>query len=360
MVTAILPTMTYESHSKDSARTREIQNGTNHTTTPSISSELTITPARFHARSPQNAAQIKQINKDGASIDQLAGLVGMFSGLGALLALFLFLPLPTRFEAYQSPSMALANSYYTVGSIAFCVGLGCFIGLRNLPGESNKSIWKLVWLPGSTAVQAGSVEDETSERHLTYFALAIHSLRLAGRDSRIFLAFLGGFVARSSSVAISLFIPLFCNAYFTSTGQCPISTDPHEILPPELKSSCHRAYVLASILSGTSQLVALVCAPFFGYLSSRARFGLNLPLVAASICGIVGYASFALLKSPDPRSSDGTIAVYFIVALLGLSQIGSIVCSLGLLGRAINDNDEDEGSRTGKRPVNQSNSGADK
>jgi hypothetical protein len=41
------------------------------------------------------------------------------------------------------------------------------------------------------------------------------------------------------------------------------------------------------------------------------------------------------MKSPDPKSDDGSVGVFFIVALLGIIQIGAIVCSLSLLAKGI-------------------------
>jgi hypothetical protein len=145
---------------------------------------------------------------------------------------------------------------------------------------------------------------------------------------------MGGFVARASSVAISLFIPLFTNHYFLQTGRCEV--DPSD--PSNIKSACPEAYKLAAMLTGISQLIALICAPFFGYLSGRFP-KYNIPLLVAAVAGIVGYSWFGSLTSPDYHSEDGTGAIFFIVALLGISQIGAIVCSLALLGRGIN-NDE--------------------
>src|SRR5690242_13790819 len=92
------------------------------------------------------------------------------------------------------------------------------------------------------------------------------------------------------------------------------------------------------MLTGISQLIALLCAPIFGYLSGKYP-KYNIPLLLAAASGIAGYAMFGSLVSPDYKSEDGTGAVFIIVALLGISQIGAIVCSLALLGRGIN-NDE--------------------
>ena len=169
---------------------------------------------------------------------------------------------------------------------------------------------------------------------LPYLQLLRSSVRLGFRDPQIGLGYLGGFVARASTVAISLFIPLFVNTFFMDSGKCLGSpNDPSS----ELKKECRAAYLLASILTGVAQLVGLICAPVFGYLSSRpGRF--NYPIVVATVFGIVGYLVFPRLASPEPRDVEGrggSPVVFLVVSLIGVSQIGAIVCSLGSLGRGV-------------------------
>jgi hypothetical protein len=166
------------------------------------------------------------------------------------------------------------------------------------------------------------------------------SLSLAVRDIDIGLGYLGGFVARASSVAISLFIPLFVNNYFIQSGLCPENPDSTPLDPGEVKRNCQRAYIVASILTGVSQVFALLSAPVFGYLSAHYPV-YRIPLLLSAAAGVSGYVAFGLLKSPDPRSEDGSIGVYFIVVLLGISQIGAIVCSLDLISRGIQNEDEE-------------------
>jgi hypothetical protein len=332
MVTAVLPAMTFvKAVERDPRSPTRRTNGTSHAVAASISSELTITPARFRSssREPTTNAPIKK--DTGASTSQLAGLVGMFTGCGALVALLVFLPLPTRFqEAGDSPAKAVASAFYVVGAIAILVALGCFFGLRSLPGEEGKG-WKR--LAGKDEPK-GTETRSTRDLILIYPRLFWQSVRLGFTSSNIGLGYMGGFVARASSVAISLFIPLFTNHYFLQTGRCKV--DPSD--PSNIKSACPEAYKLAAMLTGISQLIALICAPVFGYLSGRFP-KYNIPLLVAAVAGIAGYSWFGSLKSPDYRSEDGTGAIFFIVALLGISQIGAIVCSLALLGRGIN-NDE--------------------
>jgi MFS family permease len=153
-------------------------------------------------------------------------------------------------------------------------------------------------------------------------------------DSRIGLGYVGGFVARASSVAISLFIPLFVNTYYISNGFCKGS--PHDS-SPELKEECKAAYILSSILTGVAQFMGLICAPVFGYLASRTG-RINYPIVVSTVFGIVGYTILPQLSSPEIKDVDGrggSPIIFLVVSLLGISQIGAIVCSLGSLGRGV-------------------------
>jgi MFS family permease len=154
--------------------------------------------------------------------------------------------------------------------------------------------------------------------------------KAAGDDQRIAVSYVGGFVARASSVGVSLFIPLFINHWFITSGRCPAGDDPKE---------CRQAYVLASMLTGTSQLTALLLAPLFGIFTDRC--GGNVALGIAAVAGVIGYLGFSRINTPE-----STLAFIF-VALIGAGQIGAIVSSLSLLSSAVVDEGivEDEGDR---------------
>ena len=122
------------------------------------------------------------------------------------------------------------------------------------------------------------------------------------------------------------------NAYYISSGLC----DDTGHTPQDLKARCREAYVLAAELTGVSQLVALLFAPIFGFLADRFR-RFNVPLLTAALTGLVGYIGLAFLASPQTKGAHGTPWIFVIMALLGISQIGAIVCSLGLLGRGVLD-----------------------
>ena len=334
MVTAILPSMTASSMSLERNRPAE-NNGhaAARPVSPSVSSELTITPARLSTQPSPPLVEAPKASRN-ASPTRLAGLVGIFTGFGALLALGLFLPLPARLQRHDiSPGQALVDTYYIVGAVALLIACFCFIGLMKLKGEEGKS-WRGIW---SLRNVDGSVRPEKAKA--SYGHLMLESLRLGIHNPLIGLGYVGGFVARASSVGISLFIPLFVNAYFISSGICKIDD------PVDVKSQCREAYVLSAKLTGTSQLVALIFAPVFGYLADRyQRF--HIPLIAAAISGIVGYSAFASLPTPESNGHSGSPLVFLVVSLLGISQIGSIVCSLGLIGRGISGSrDEKEAPR---------------
>ncbi|CAD6593874.1 MAG: hypothetical protein ASARMPREDX12_007751 [Alectoria sarmentosa] len=293
-------------------RTPGASNG--HGFSPSISSELTITPQRLqHQASPRTPP-------NEISPTRLAGIVGIFTGCGALLALGFFLRLPEIIQRRgTSPGQALADSYYVIGATALILALLCFLGLRNLHGDEEKGWRNLVYgRPGDPPSKISSLK-----------SLA-EAVALGFKNPLLGLGYIGGFVARASSVAISLFIPLFVNAYYISSGLCDKTGDN----PEDIKTDCREAYVLAAELTGVSQLVALLFAPVFGFLADRYR-RFNIPLLMAALLGVVGYIVLAFLANPQAKGTHGTPWIFVIMALLGISQIGAIVCSLGLLGRGV-------------------------
>lgn len=356
MVTAILPSLTDETGPAAENGPQLFQNA-GPDVTLSVDSEATITPERF----PSDAGSalpceqpVDRNTKQKGKPYALAGYVGLFTGCGALVALSLFLPLPARFSHIEGATLgdAVKYSFYIVGTISFLVGIFVFFGLRGLRGEEGKG-WRLLFgLRGSTPRGTGSDSSPAPknvrtititvvvrsliiwQKVIPYWHLLKDSVRLGFTDSEIALGYLGGFVARASTVAISLFLPLFVNAFFIGHGFCQGSpNDPS----PELKKECRQAYLLASILTGVAQLVGLICAPLFGYLSSRTG-RVNWPIIVSTILGIVAYIAFPQLSSPeykDVQGRGGSPAVFFLAALMGISQIGAIVCSLGSLGRGV-------------------------
>ncbi|KAL2854248.1 major facilitator superfamily domain-containing protein [Aspergillus pseudoustus] len=271
-----------------------------------------------------------------APSSRLAGYVGMCAGCGALLSLSILLPLPAHFQQLGfSPAEAIQYSYYTAAVVALLVSVSCFVGLRNLPGEDGKewaSLWRTSRPEALTESQKLSIPAfiKTRMPYLHQFGSAI-ALGFHNRD--IFIGYLGGFVARASSVGISLFIPLFVNSYYLKSGLCD-GQPSEEANPGDIKRSCPKAYVLAAILTGVSQLIALLAAPAFGYWSEMSR-QYHLPLLVACVAGVVGYLILSILPSPEFHGERGNPGIFVVMALVGISQIGAIVCSLSVLSNGI-------------------------
>ncbi|KAI0969197.1 hypothetical protein F4678DRAFT_439653 [Xylaria arbuscula] len=354
----------------------------------SLESDVTITPERFNgssasdggldaARRGSSASQALRspahgdpsaADTKGRKPSALAGLVGLFTGCGALVALVLFLPLPAHFSKKEgvTPAQAITDSFYVVSAVALAVAVFVAFGLRGLKGEEGKGWRMLLGLkhrdstastatPHDGAIQYDPLSYSTNSKQthppkpLPYHHLLFSSLRLGATDPHIAIGYLGGFVARASTVAISLFLPLYVNTYFMSHGFCQGSpNDPS----PDLKRECRAAYVLASSLSGVAQLIALLCAPVFGYVNARRYRGVNWGVLVAASLGVAGYIAFPRLASPEFRDVDGrggSAAVFPVVALLGISQIGAIVCSLGSLGRGVLGEDVVLGAESRRR-----------
>ncbi|UNI14021.1 hypothetical protein JDV02_000704 [Purpureocillium takamizusanense] len=342
MVTAILPSLTDETDNLSStAALARAKLNPRLSAAFSVESEVTITPERYTRtlsnERPQGGGEAA--SKAGRP-SALAGFVGLFTGCGALVALALFLPLPARFGEIDgvTPGEAVSYSFYVVGAVSLVVAIFVFFGLRNLQGEEGKG-WKV--LLGIAKDRHDGFERLEMDRRqgsrkqiIPYLHLMKDSVLLGVTDSRIALGYMGGFVARASTVAISLFIPLFVNTYFISNGYCQGSpNDPS----PELKKECRAAYVLSSILTGVAQLMGLLCAPLFGYLSGRTG-RVNYPIIVATVFGMTGYLILPHLSSPEIKNVEGrggTPAIFLVVALIGISQIGAIVCSLGSLGQGV-------------------------
>ncbi|EHY59443.1 hypothetical protein HRR83_001284 [Exophiala dermatitidis] len=337
MVTAILPAVAAGTSNEltDPGLTRDghADGGAGHASSPSIASELTITPATFMSqprrrRSPPSTT--KPEPDISRSTNQIAGFVGMFTGCGALIALMVFLPLPAKFQ-YAGVGMkdSLKYSFYIVAFIAFILAVWCFIGLRHLQETSKEH-------GSGHPSPRPELSMPVLRRYLRdMFDNFVKAISNGFKRPEIALGYLGGFVARASSVGISLFIPLLVNAMFMSSGLCTdnISEGGPAGLP-DIKRKCPRAYIVAAELTGTSEMVALVAAPLFGYWSARASRK-EIPLLCSSIAGLIGYPLFPNLFDPDGENTARRIAAFLSVSLIGFSQIGAIVCSLGTLSSAI-------------------------
>ncbi|SGY17755.1 BQ5605_C015g07878 [Microbotryum silenes-dioicae] len=253
---------------------------------------------------------------------RFAGLLGFSSGLGALLAVFVLLPLPAQISArFANVSLraALRYTYYLTAALAFVESLFLIVGL-NRPST--------VAPIKSRERQANSTLRDKSIATLKEMSLGV---RIARQEPRIALGYLTSFTSRASATIVTGFIPLLINHYFVSNGLCSTPSSALDVPTPSNPpfEVCRRALILASILTGVVQLVSLLCSPLVGFLASSLSFTLLLALT--STLGTVAFIGWSFLPHHgDPR---GPMPIVYAI-LAGISQIGGIVISLALVAQA--------------------------
>lgn len=337
MVTAILPTVTAPPSKnpleRRQSRVGQVFGSNGHVSRPSVESEVTITPARFVSRHTRRRSDRIVLPKNQdliRSTSRVAGLVGMATGCGALIALIVFLPLPAKFQyAGVGEKDALKDAFYIVAVVAFLLSICCLFGLRHLQGEA-------ITIDSNSAA---SQDESRIRRFITPLRQSLDSFRTAifagFSHPDIAIGYLGGFVARASSVGISLFIPLLINAMFLSSGLCDVKgagDDPSGL--PDIKRKCPKAYLVAAALTGITETVALVFAPIFGYWGAKTSRN-EIPLLFASVAGVIGYPLFANEFDPDGEKVSQRVIAFVAASLIGVSQIGAIVCSLATLSKGV-------------------------
>ena len=178
MVTAILPSLTDESESRDSSRASNNRRAVR-MSAHSLESDVTITPERYsnasasasaHSADGEHQEEDENLGKPSA----LAGYVGLFTGCGALVALSLFLPLPARFGEVDGVGTgdAVRYSFYVVALVALCVGAFVFIGLRGWRGEEGKG-WRVLF--GAKRQAGGESTGEAEEDEHLQVSLDIYA-----------------------------------------------------------------------------------------------------------------------------------------------------------------------------------------
>ena len=241
------------------------------------------------------------------SIGRASGLMGLCSGLGALIAVFVLLRLPE--------SICVANTYFLVAGLCLAAALLLGVGLR-----------------GRSSVDS---QDESP------LSLARRGLAIAATNPTIAYSYAAGFLARSGSVVISAYVSLWVTRYYleleqrsgddvcslnasvTTAQDTVVTACAESFLDPD-KALCRRAFTSSSLLGGVVQTVALVAAPFVGFGIERADKVLATALAAG--LGVVAYGSVGLIS--DPTKGAGILVV---ACLLGLAQISSIITSQALV-----------------------------
>jgi MFS family permease len=181
---------------------------------------------------------------------KFSGLVGLTSGLGALVGVFGFLRLPTL--------LGLRNSYFIVAAISLISGILLLSSWVSLKKRQEAGVETL----NEDSLSISS-QSNRKKLQLIYFVQSFKKGIFAAKDTKILLGYFSSFLARSDSVSITLFIPLWIYKYYLENDLCGAT---FALDDPDIKTVCHEAYLRSSVLSGVTQVFALIGAPFFGIL----------------------------------------------------------------------------------------------
>ncbi|KAI5968711.1 hypothetical protein CANMA_002147 [Candida margitis] len=230
----------------------------------------------------------------------LAAVMGIATGLGAIFSVSTLVTLPVKFADWSQSDLksSLKSSYITVMGFA----LISFALLFTLLYKPKKQV------------------EET--RYGTYQFLR-EGINFSKGNKEAQLAFVGAFVARSTTVATSLYIPLVVYNWYYNIGECKTKDNWAG------KMTCYDGYVFSAILTGVAQTVALVSAPFWGYLGDSAGKFRSLGL--AGLFGVVGNFGLSLVNTHLSDYNPKTVWCFVAVSIIGLSQIGLIISSMSIL-----------------------------
>ncbi|KNE63264.1 hypothetical protein AMAG_08408 [Allomyces macrogynus ATCC 38327] len=275
---------------------------------------------------------------------RISGLVGLVSGLGALLGVFVLLPLPAWLETKFSIPLGrgVQDAFFATGVLAVL-----FAGV--------------FWVTASRSFATTTSTTTTAAAAPQRSWLAQAKLGLtAARDWRVAAAYAAGFAARGNTVIVTLFVPLWVNQYYIANGLCSVTgLDPND--EAAVKTSCRAAFTRASVVSGVVQTFALIGAPLWGLLMdrfattdvdtcdeeevpalsatspllptppepsrrrrARTRYS-TLPLLATCVVAAVGY--LLLFLTSDPRQGS----VFPIAFLVGFGEIGTVITSVAMV-----------------------------
>lgn len=243
-------------------------------------------------------------------------LVGISTGLGAVFSLLVFLRLPSQFPTL-SKGEALQRSYLIVGAIAVVASGILYLTLYQDPNKSLKG-WIRQQRGFSIAASVNNEErpEEQAAQVTTppYGELIKQGFVEMTKERSVMLAYAGGFVARSTTVATAVFIPTFVNQWYHNNGYCGPDRN------YKGTDRCEEAYIMASIISGVTQLVALLTTPVWGFAVSK--FGRTICITAAALFGLVSSWALCLVDSPQ------TAWFMVLCGFIGVGQIGVIITSM--------------------------------
>ncbi|KCV69703.1 hypothetical protein H696_04111 [Fonticula alba] len=295
-----------------------------------------------------------------------SGILGFFSGLGALTAVFVFLRIADLSEDARGTDGAGVAMYLCTALSVFLLTMVVLVLLQPITSQRHSATATCPPAPSKTQEQeqqaqrqrdsdgisepkAGSFQNPSSSplapsspdlchcendlppgsgvgeaaaaasspppttlgrlRAFMPFDTWLEGMRAGASDPRLALGFLAGLVARGDSLVLTTFLSLWVYDYATENSG---------LTPGE-------ASALAGQISGIAQTCALAFSLVAGWLSTRLDPVLSLLL--QSMIAVVGYSAMAMLTDPTD-----TMALVF-ACVLGVGEIGIIVSAQALVTR---------------------------
>ncbi|KAI5905877.1 hypothetical protein K4G60_g5148 [Candida parapsilosis] len=245
-------------------------------------------------------------------MSMFAAIMGVATGIGAIFSVSTLVTLPVKFSEWSDMKSALAGSYIVVMVFALVSFAILFIFLYK-PKVEPESI------------------------HHGHFLK--EGIQFSKHSKEAQVAFVGAFVARSTTVATTLYIPLVVYNWYYNVGECKSKDNWAG------KMTCYDGYIFSAILTGVAQTVALVSAPFWGYLGDSSRVGKYRTLALAGLFGVLGNFGVSLVTTIT-NYNPKTVWCFLGVSVIGLSQIGLIISSMSILS-GIEDAQQIMGSLSG-------------
>ncbi|RUS18045.1 major facilitator superfamily domain-containing protein, partial [Endogone sp. FLAS-F59071] len=153
------------------------------TTAPNVYPALLLCRLTFAIGAAAASAMITALTGDYSGAGgrgKVAAVAGLFSGLGALIGVFVLLPLPAQLTVGGNQGQAVKTTFYITGGIAFAISLIAFALLKG----DERSGWE----------EKGDAEEEAVEARKMPFYMLIYKGFAAGKDLRVSLAYVCGFV----------------------------------------------------------------------------------------------------------------------------------------------------------------------
>ena len=141
---------------------------------------------------------------------KLAGLVGLCSGLGALVALLVLLPLPSKFHSIRE---GLYVTYLVIAGVTFAFSILLFFALRHEKDRTNCDNQE-------NNLHATDVTCQQDTIHL--IDLMKNGFTAAVHNPNILVGYLSAFLARGDTIIITLFLPLWVYKSFIDSGKCSV------------------------------------------------------------------------------------------------------------------------------------------